>query len=229
MRHGGHQGELYLPGEELQIVEETPSPLTFYRNYVSPNIPCIMKNVGNHWPALKKWSSSYFRNKIGNKVVTVSVTPNGYADAVNEGYFAMPEERKMMMSSFLDILEGKSSDAHCGVFYIQAQNSNMTTEFSEIIEDIAQDISFVTEALGKCPDAVNFWMGDGKAVTSMHKDHYENIYTVISGYKDFILIPPTDLPWIPYESFPPARYFEKQPGEFVICPEPTDSKVRRYF
>lgn len=35
----------------------------------------------------------------------------------------------------------------------------------------------------------------------MHKDHYENIYCVVSGYKDFILHPPTDLAWIPYGKF----------------------------
>lgn len=35
----------------------------------------------------------------------------------------------------------------------------------------------------------------------MHKDPYENIYCVIDGYKDFILIPPTDLPWVPYDTY----------------------------
>lgn len=32
----------------------------------------------------------------------------------------------------------------------------------------------------------------------MHKDHYENLYCVISGEKKFILLPPTDRPFIPY-------------------------------
>lgn len=33
---------------------------------------------------------------------------------------------------------------------------------------------------------------------SVHKDHYENLYCVISGEKNFILLPPTDRPFIPY-------------------------------
>ncbi|KAK7880072.1 hypothetical protein WMY93_033264 [Mugilogobius chulae] len=49
-------------------------------------------------------------------------------------------------------------------------------------------------ALGKTPDAVNFWLGEENAVTSMHKDHYENLYCVISGEKHFLLLPPTDRP-----------------------------------
>lgn len=40
----------------------------------------------------------------------------------------------------------------------------------------------------------------------MHKDPYENIYCVIDGYKDFILIPPTYLPFVPYKTYPQAEF-----------------------
>ena len=53
---------------------------------------------------------------------------------------------------------------------------------------------------------------------TVHKDPYENIYCVVSGYKDFILHPPTDLPWIPYSEYPTARYKEVD-GVFEIIPE----------
>jgi len=33
---------------------------------------------------------------------------------------------------------------------------------------------------------------------AVHKDHYENIYCVVSGQKTFLLIPPTDQPFVPY-------------------------------
>ncbi|KAJ3129380.1 hypothetical protein HK098_001481 [Nowakowskiella sp. JEL0407] len=42
------------------------------------------------------------------------------------------------------------------------------------------------------PDATNFWLGDSKAITSLHKDPYENLYAVIAGRKIFTLIPPTE-------------------------------------
>lgn len=47
------------------------------------------------------------RQKVGSKVISVAVTPNGYADAVSGEYFVMPEERQMALSSVLDIIEGK--------------------------------------------------------------------------------------------------------------------------
>lgn len=87
-----------------------------------------------------------FREKIGGCRVTVAVTPNGYADAITEGKFVMPEERRMKMSNFLDIME--HPDQHSGVFYIQKQNSNFTDEFKEIIGDVEPDICWGTEAFG---------------------------------------------------------------------------------
>ena len=66
---------------------------------------------------------------------------------------------------------------------------------------------------GKVPDAVNFWMGDERAVTSMHKDHYENLYCVVDGAKTFTLIPPSDQPFIPYQLYQTATYKETSPGD----------------
>lgn len=52
----------------------------------------------------------------------------------------------------------------------------------------------------------------------MHKDPYENIYCVIKGEKEFILHPPTDLPFIPYNDYPTANYREIEPGQWSIEP-----------
>lgn len=51
----------------------------------------------------------------------------------------------------------------------------------------------------------------------MHKDPYENIYCVIDGYKDFVLIPPTDLPYVPYQRYPQAN-FKKRENKWDIVP-----------
>ena len=208
--------ELYL-SSKVPKIEIPPSPLEFLRDWVNPNVPVIIKNAFNHWPALEKWNSDYFREKIGHRKVTVAVTPNGFADAVVGNKFVMPEEREMKFSKFLDILEGKVKEQ--GIFYVQKQNSNLTEEFQELCTDAASEVSWATEAFGKHPDAVNFWMGDERAVTSMHKDHYENLYCVISGKKVFTLLPPSDLPLIPYKLYNPARFKTTERGNFEIVDE----------
>ena len=84
----------------------------------------------------------------------------------------------------------------------------------ELLQDI-EELQWAKEAFGKNPDAINFWMGDGRAVTSTHKDPYENIYCVVKGFKDIILFPPTDFPWLPYKLCDQAIYQKTQNG-FVI-------------
>ncbi|KAL0120725.1 hypothetical protein PUN28_008414 [Cardiocondyla obscurior] len=208
--------ELYLHSEITETVG-TVTPLAFYREYVSKNVPLVIRNGIKHWPAVEKWSIPYFRKVLGDELVSVAVTPNGYADAIakrdNMEFFVMPEERLLPMSEFLDTLEHTREDS---VFYIQQQNSNFLHSFHKLWPDAETEISWASEAFGKQPDAVNFWMGDKRAVTSMHKDPYENIYCVVSGEKTFILHPPTDLPWIPYQEYPSATYKEREPGKWVI-------------
>lgn len=212
--------ELYLD-TAVPVLSHTPSPVEFYRQYVSSNKPVVLSDFSTQWPALRKWTHDYLRQEIGDLGVTVAVTPNGYADAVNEGYFVMPEERHLTVTKFLDILE--APDSAKGIFYIQKQNSNLTDEFQAIMSDIDTQPAWGTEVFGKTPDAVNLWIGDGRAVTSMHRDHYENLYCVISGSKTFTLIPPTDLPFVPYENYPAARY--RQIGDEFIIEEDKETGI----
>ncbi|KAK7098131.1 bifunctional peptidase and (3S)-lysyl hydroxylase JMJD7-like isoform X2 [Littorina saxatilis] len=213
--------ELFLDSG-VPVLERTPPPLEFYRSYVAPNKPVVLSDFTASWHALHKWNHRYFRQVIGDLQVTVAVTPNGYADAVTDGYFVMPEERQMMVNQFLDIMEEPGSAQ--GVFYVQKQNSNLTEEFQTVMGDVETLSAWGTQVFGKAPDAVNMWIGDGRAVTSMHRDHYENLYSVVSGSKTFLLIPPSDLPFVPYESYPAAHYKEVN-GQFVIEPDEEGAQV----
>ena len=53
--------------------------------------------------------------------------------------------------------------------------------------------AFFGKPVGVGPDAVNLWIGDERAVSAMHKDHYENLFYVLSGEKVFGLCPPSDV------------------------------------
>ncbi|CAD7086264.1 unnamed protein product [Hermetia illucens] len=209
--------ELYL-GSRIPELLEVPSALDFARDYVGKNMPVVIRGCTLHWPAVLKWNSKYFRSLFSDKEVTVAVTPNGYADGIaskdGEDYFVLPEEKQMLMTEFLDTL-----DVEGPVHYIQKQNSNLTEDFMELFNDIDGDtLIFAREAFNKNPDAVNFWMGDQRAVSSMHKDPYENIYCVISGYKDFILIPPVDMCFVPRKKYPTGIYKTSSNGEMYIEP-----------
>ncbi|CAB3378966.1 Hypothetical predicted protein [Cloeon dipterum] len=218
--------DLYLQGRVAEV-EGAPEPLEFLREWVSPNVPVILKKACKSFAACRKWSPQFLREKIGDQIVTVAVTPNGWADAVSDDgkFFMLPEERQMKFSDFLDRLNEKSELNP--VFYMQQQNSNLTGEMKCLIGDVPEEINWASTAFGVKPDAANFWMGDQRAVTSTHKDPYENIYCVIHGVKQFLLSPPTDLPSMQYKMFPVAMYEKvKTRQDFTIVQCEDKSTVR---
>lgn len=68
-------------------------------------------------------------------------------------------------------------------------------------------------------------MGDSRAVTSMHKDHYENIYGVVRGTKTFTIIPPTDQPFIPYINVDVLKYKQLLDGSFTKVKDPSYNRL----
>ncbi|XP_061553364.1 bifunctional peptidase and (3S)-lysyl hydroxylase JMJD7 isoform X2 [Phycodurus eques] len=198
--------DLYL-SQSVPYVDGPPDPLQFYRDWIGPNRPCIVRNAFNHWPALSGWTPTYLREKVGSKVISVAVTPDGYADAVKDDRFVTPEERRMSFSSVLDIIQGKvKKRGGGGVFYVQKQCSNLPDELPELTADVDAHVDWMSTAL-------------------VHKDPYENLYCVISGQKDFILLPPTDRPFIPYGLYQPAVYRQKDDGDFEVVDQRDREKV----
>ena len=210
--------DLYLPST-VQRLDHTPTPLQFYRDFVSKNIPCIFTNMIGHWKALERWNNDYLVDKMADREVSVAVTSNGLADSVVDGLFMLPEERKMTMKEFVEKLKADQKDS---VYYLQKQNSCLVEEFSPLLEDVDPHIGLFTDALGSKPDAINFWMGSESSVTSLHKDHYENAYAVVRGSKTFTLLPPSDRFYLKYESFRVAEQKYSNGGWEVVK---TDNRV----
>ncbi|XP_055376619.1 bifunctional peptidase and (3S)-lysyl hydroxylase Jmjd7 [Condylostylus longicornis] len=218
--------DLYL-GKKIYELTELPTSLEFTRDYVGKNLPVVIRGCTLQWPSVLKWNSKYFQSNFPKKEVVVAVTPNGYADGIGlkdkTEYFAMPEEKTMTMEEFLS----KLNDSNGLVHYIQKQNSNLTDDFPELVGDIDfSTLQFAEESFNKKPDAVNFWMGDEKAITSMHKDPYENIYCVVSGYKDFLLIPPVDYAFVPRKQYPTGIFKSNPDGSMTIEPILDDSNKK---
>ncbi|KAI9326025.1 cupin-like domain-containing protein [Obelidium mucronatum] len=194
----------------LQITEFDRKPTAIeFLHLVSENKPAIFKNTDvEDWKAMESFTD---RNRVKEMVdsnVTVSVTPNGFADAVIDGTFCLPHEVSMSMGEFFKALDLEDATAPHAVHYIQSQNNNMREggDFTQLFAQVPPDIDFATEALGILPDAVNFWCGSRHSVTSFHKDHYENLYVVITGSKTFTLIPPSESWALEERTFPTSKY-----------------------
>uniref|UniRef100_A0A7S4HMH8 JmjC domain-containing protein n=1 Tax=Odontella aurita TaxID=265563 RepID=A0A7S4HMH8_9STRA len=116
-----------------------------------------------------------------------------------------PEEEKM------DEKGVHSRDRRCRrrrppVLYYSRQNDCLRTELSPLFRSasslIPRTFPWAERAFGTGPpDAVNLWVGDERAVSGMHKDHYENLFYVASGEKVFTLCPPGDAPFLHEDEF----------------------------
>ncbi|CAO3652377.1 unnamed protein product [Cunninghamella echinulata] len=194
-----------------------------------PNRPALIKGATDHWPAKDLWTDGYLCKKMHDSMITVAVTPNGYADAVTydpiakKDYFILPHEEQMSFKDFLNHLHDKNDK---NAYYISLQNGSLPMEYGPLINDVDSEINWCSQALGKSPDAVNFWFGDEKSITSLHKDPYENLYAVVRGQKTFILYPPIEYMCLHESIYPSAIYKpSKNKGEFDIVPLGNDTKV----
>ncbi|XP_043696092.1 bifunctional peptidase and (3S)-lysyl hydroxylase Jmjd7 isoform X2 [Telopea speciosissima] len=209
---------------QVERLESPPSPLRFLRDFVSPNKPCIISNATLNWPALSSWTHpSYLSDALSSSTVSVHLTPNGRADALvpnpddpSSPCFASAHVQRMLFSAALNLISSSSISDSC-VAYAQQQNDCFHSEYSALASDVDSHISWATEALGYLPDAVNLWIGNHLSETSFHKDHYENLYAVISGEKHFLLLPPTDVHRMYVRDYPAAHYsYSQDTGEFTL-------------
>ena len=217
--------ELFTNYSELHIstvnrLDQLPGALQFYRSYVSCNIPCILSNLCNSW-LVSHWNILYLRQLIGNTVISVSITPNGLADSIlsctrnHTKYFVTPYTVSMCYNQFVDLVDHTSNAVHCryyipnAIYYAQQQNNCFNTEYSTLHQYISES-KLMNDVFDTPPDAVNLWIGNALSVSSLHRDMYENIYSVVSGRKIFYLYPPVSYHYLQFSYYHTAQFVPKR-------------------
>ncbi|KAK6116909.1 hypothetical protein DH2020_049284 [Rehmannia glutinosa] len=200
-----------------------PTPLQFLRHYISHNKPCLISAAVPHWPALSLWPSlAYLRTTLATTAVSLHLTPTGKVDSIaphptspSSLCFASAHVEKLPFPEALDSV--MASEEKNKVAYLQQQNDCFRSEYGALAADCEGHIPWATEALGCSPEAVNLWVGNHLSETSFHKDHYENLYVVITGEKRFLLLPPTDVHRMYIRKYPAAHYlYHQDSGEFSL-------------
>jgi jumonji domain-containing protein 7 len=223
--------------KRIKILEK-PSTIEFMREAVCSYEPVIIRGLIDHWPAVHNWNLEELCRRLravsphqNDRLLKVNVTPDGHGDCIKrvispgcetaspEPHFVYPAECFMSTSVFADMmLNRQEGDA---VPYLSLQNDNLRQEMPELMSDIESSIPIATEAFGfDAPEAINLWIGDERSVSSMHKDHFENMYAVIAGEKTFTLLPPTDVAFLQEVEHPTLRYTFKSESDIVQAPVP---------
>lgn len=117
------------------------------------------------------------------------------------------------------------------VLYYSRQNDCLRTEWRPLFESgvVPNTIRFAEQAFGVGPpDAINLWIGDERALSSTHKDHYENLFYVASGEKVFTLYPPADALFLPLHEFDSGVFHQKSTGEWIVHREFDDENQEEH-
>ncbi|XP_006661366.2 bifunctional peptidase and (3S)-lysyl hydroxylase Jmjd7 [Oryza brachyantha] len=201
--------------------EMPPTPLAFLRDHVSPGRPLLVSSAATrHWPAASLWpTESYLADALRSTAVSLHLTPDGRADALaphprcaSAKCFASAHVRQVDFPAAVRLI--RSSDPGSGlVAYAQQQDDCLRGEYAAVAGDVDAHVPWASEALGCLPEAVNLWIGSACSQTSFHKDHYDNIYVVVSGEKHFLLLPPTEHHRLYVRDYPAARYVAEPEGE----------------
>jgi len=193
----------------VERLECPPNPVEFLRDFITPNKPCVISNAISHWPALSSWPNhEYLSEALSAATISLHLTPTGAADALapldSSLCFASAHMQHVPFPEALSLIS--NSEPNKLVAYAQQQNDCFRSEYSSLAADCDPHLGWATEAIGSEPEAVNLWIGNQHSQTSFHKDHYENLYAVVTGEKHFILLPPTDVHRLYIRHYPAATY-----------------------
>lgn len=236
----------------VDTLASAPTALEFARHVVR-HVPLLIDGCIDDRTGLQRWQSTqYLIDAMGEEPVQVSLTPDGRADDLQSlderDVFALPMEVPMTFAEFFAALRSiNEAVTPRSIAYLQSQNSNLTVKGESSSGDLSRLMSDVREinggsskthtslcgsfawadaALGTEPEATNLWIGTSKSRTSMHRDHYENLFTVIRGTKIFTLYPPCEAHFLcedkPYEVYQwhraPNDLWSLQPSDSPATP-----------
>jgi hypothetical protein len=162
-----------------------PSRLEFLDRYYARNEPVVIEGAIADWPALKRWTPDYFKQRFGDRLVEVQANRN--ADPEYE-INSNKHKNEMRFGDFVDLVE---SAAPTNDWYITANNDGKNREnLKELWEDIVQVHEYLRDDPGR---RGFFWYGPRGTVTPLHHDLTNNFMAMVRGRKLVRLIAPYEL------------------------------------
>lgn len=161
-----------------------PSLTQFYKEYMTPQLPVIITNAMDHWPAMKErpWSDlNYLKKVAGYRTVPIEVGKN---------YLHADWTQKLVtMKDFIDSYVSTSSSSKSSPIGYLAQ-----TQLFEQIPDLRKDIATPPYCSLANTDTliINAWFGPQGTVSPLHHDPYHNLLSQVVGEKFIRLYSPSE-------------------------------------
>lgn len=172
---------------------KAPNLKRFLNSYYYENLPVILTDAVNHWPAMR-WTPENLRDRIQSAEVQVQ-----YGRSTNANYErdSVTLRKMMPFDEYVSLVLATESSNE---FYMTANNWEKTKHvFAEIYHDIGNIADgYLNES--QTLDSAFLWLGPKGTLTPLHHDLTNNLFVQIYGRKRVFLIPALQIPYL-YNSF----------------------------
>jgi hypothetical protein len=166
------------------------TPEAFHREYVTPGRPVVLSGALSAWPAIQRWSPSYFRERCPDLRVRVK-----------DGYIAQRKVTEMRLADYLDLLEADEAERQKDPEASRPPAPYLHDfPLLSLKPDLIADLEpFPREHFSglyrpKWWEFTQFFLGPANSFTPLHFDCLEtqNLSFQVYGQKRWILIPPSE-------------------------------------
>lgn len=148
----------------------------FIEKYVRPQVPVVVENWIEDWPAVKKWDFDYMKKMVGEKIVPLyDDRPVDHKDGFNEPH------AKMKMSEYIDLLQSEPTRYRIFLYNVLKE-----------VPELQSDFDFPDVGLRLMKSLPMLFFGGEDSFTFMHYDiDLANIlHFHFQGEKECILFAP---------------------------------------
>jgi hypothetical protein len=154
---------------------KTISKSDFVQNYLKPQVPVVIENLVDDWPAHAKWNFDYIKEKVGDKIVPLyDDRPVNYKDGFNEPHASMT------MSEYINLLQREPTKYRIFLYNVLKE-----------VPELQEDFDFPDMGLKLLKSLPMLFFGGEGSHTFMHYDiDLANIlHFHFQGKKECILYP----------------------------------------
>lgn len=166
---------------------EDLSPEAFFREYVRPNLPVVLKGAARDWVATRTWSPEAFAERFGDEpIILIRAAADDLKDFESDGYRPAGGEVKLR-DVVADMLAGKDTYAR----FVPLLNQR-----PELRSDLDRAYIERMRPRGALGTYFQLFMGGAGTTTSLHNALGSNLFVEVYGRKTWWLYPPTYNPAI---------------------------------
>lgn len=150
-----------------------PSAAAFEAEFVRPSRPVILSGAIADWPALSKWSLTYFKAAFGDRLLPAIRKQARTQYDTRKGL----DYEQIRLADYCDLIADE-----------QPHDLYLTTRVDDELPELFADVREPVYSAGAPWRRSRFWLSAADTKSPLHRDLPENLYAQIGGRKQFLLL-----------------------------------------